>query len=312
MLQLNEPGMFPAKIDLSQCWGPDHTVVIGVAREGVGPNHIAFRKPAGFLSRRQVTLMAMDGNDNKLVARDGGKDSNGMWSCEWKHTFIDGRKLSNNEWVPFTVGSRLRFHPEKPPTSGYCVHLVYDDTDNTHGLDTVKFDTVQAWSAISRASQGTGTLLLSAPSDDGIAIIIRLDANAERLLGAETGELKEIEESCILNNLLPVGPTKEQLMSHVKDAIVYPGQAFYGVYDFGAGPVRLRLENRRINNQSALLGWLVPNEPIAPGKPHPSIGDWRTEIVVGAVQWAKDNPRLAVLVGIVVGIAIAVIRIFGD
>ncbi|MEM8610469.1 MAG: hypothetical protein AAGF93_00510 [Cyanobacteria bacterium P01_H01_bin.105] len=315
-LQINEPGVFATKIDLAGRWGPDHTVVIGVARGDMGPNHISFRKPTGFISRRQTTVMALNGNENKLVVRDGGKEPDGQWSQESKQTYLDGRKLSHNEWVAFPVGAILRFHPEKPSTAGYSVHLVWDDTDNTHGLDTVRLDSVRAWSAISQTSRGTGTMLLSAPGNDGVAIIIRLDSNAERLLGAESGELKEVQENCLLNNLLPAGKKKEQLGEHIEDAIIYPGQATYGFYDFGAGPVKLRLENRLINNQYALLGWLSPEQIGPKAKPDSgemvSKGSWQSEAAKGAIKWAREHPKLAAFIVTVVAIAVVVIKLMGN
>lgn len=315
-LQINEPGVFATKIDLAQRWGPDHTVVIGVARGDMGPNHISFRKPVGFISRRQTTIMALDGNENKLVVRDGGRQPDGGWSQESKHTYLDGRKLSHNEWVTFPVGAILRFHPEKPPTAGYSVHLVWDDTDNTHGLDTVRLDSVKAWNAISQASRGTGTMLLSAPGNDGVAVIIRLDSNAEKFLGAESGELKEVEENCLLNNLLPAGESKEKLGAHIRDTIIYPGQATYGVYDFGTGAMKLRLENRLINNQYALLGWLSPEQIGPKAKPSDADmvpkGSWQSEIAVGAVRWAREHPGLTTFVLIVAAVAMVVVKLMGD
>ncbi|MFG6101143.1 hypothetical protein U2F10_02745 [Leptothoe sp. EHU-05/26/07-4] len=323
-LRIFEPGLFPVEIDISKRWGADYTVVIGVSREGMGSNHIAFRKIITFLSRRQVTILAPEGDGSRLMVRDGGREKNGGWSATWKHTYLDGQALSHLKWTPFPVGARLRFHPEKPPTAGYAVQLLHEqDTDNTNGLDTIRLDAVQAWVAISRSAKGIGTMLLSSSGNEGIAFIIRLDANAEQLLGAEVGELKEIEESCILNNLLPIGPDKERLASHVQDAMVYPGQASYSEYDFGAGRVKLRLENRMINNQYALLGWLeilgegngqsrgnVKNKK--PQLSDPVVKDWKAEVARGLMSWAKDHPWLAAIVGAVLGIAIVVVRLAGD
>ena len=92
--------------------------------------------------------------------------------------------------------------------------------------------------------------------------------------------------------------------------MVYPGQAFQGEYDFGAGLVNLRLENRRINGEYALLGWITPEKP----KPRNLSlkKDWRNEAVTGVVQWAKDYPWLAAVVGVVVAVAIAIVRLIGD
>ena len=311
-LQIFEPGSFPTKVDLADRWGPDHTVVLGVSREGVPKNHISFRKAAGYLSRRQVTIWAMDGDESQLLVRDGGKEPDGQWSRAWKHTYLNDEQLSNTEWVPFRVGDRLRFHIEKPPVSQYSVSISVDTTDDTIGLDTIRFDTVQVWSAISRTTQAAGTMLLSAPGQDGIAVVLRLDSNAERLLGGEPGELKEIEEYLILNNMLPVGENKTRLAEQVRETLVYPGQGFKGQYDFGAGLVELRLENRLVGSQHALLGWLTPKQPLSTKEAHQLGKDWRTEAVAGLVQWTKDNPRLATIVGVVLGIAIVVIRVMGD
>ena len=261
-LQIFEPGLYPREIDLSHHWGPDdHMVTIGVAREGVSSGHIAFQNPATFLSRRQVSIMSINGDLSKLVVRDGGPEADGAWSQSWKHTYINGVELKNTEWRAFGLGDQLRFHIEKPQISEYRVRLIWNDTDNDGNAQTMSFDAVKAWTAISRASVGIGTLLLSVPRQDGIAIIIRLDAYAEMFLGADQGELKETQEKCILNNLVPVGPDETRLAKHVREAMVYPGQAFQGEYDFGAGLVNLRLENRRINGEYALLGWITPEKP---------------------------------------------------
>lgn len=309
-LQIHEPGSFATKVDLEHRWGEDDTIVIGVSREGVPKNHVSFRRAQNFLSRRQVTLWAIDGDTEKLAVRDGGRESDGSWSPVWKHTYLNSQKLSNKEWKSFGPGDRLRFHVEKPQCQQYAVQLALDTTNDTVGLDTVRFDTIQAWKAVSLVSDGVGTMLLSAPGQDGIAVVLRLDATAEELLGSEPGELKELEETLILNNLLPAGPIKAQLAEQIKDCIRYSGTPVRGRYDFGAGFVEVRLENRFINGQYALLGWVTMTKPRDVLVKGPS-EDWKKEGVKALANWALNHPRWATVIALVLITAVVVIKVFG-
>lgn len=296
-LQIIEPGSYPVKIDLSRRWGEDHTVIVGVAREEVPENHIAFRKAQGYLSRRQVTILAADGDPAKLMIRDGGMEPSGQWSREWKHTFINGVPLSHTDWRSFGLGDRIRFHTEKPQVAGYSLELAYDETNNTcTGAETISFDVVKVWESMSRATDDCGVLLLTAPNHDGTAIIQRLDDTAESILGAEPGELRETQERFIFNNLAAFGPDRKRLTEHISEAMVQ-NQAIVSNYLFGNNSVNLRLERRPVNGDMPLFGWVSLN--VKPSEAKTS-GDWRAD----AVKWAESHPWLAAGVSIVVAIAV--------
>ena len=296
-LQVTEPGSYPVKIDLAKRWGRDHTVIIGVARDEVPENHIAFRKAQGYLSRRQTTILALDGNPDKLMVRDGGMRPDGQWSREWKHTFINGVPLSHTDWRPLSLGDRIRFHIEKPQCAGYALELAYDKTDNTYtGSETINFDVVKVWESMSLATRDCGVLLLTVPHNDGIAVIQRLDETAEAILGAESGELIAAQERFAFNNLAAFGPERKRLTEHVSEAMVQ-SQALQGNYVFGGNDVNLRLERRPVNGDSPLFGWVTLNTTAKEKQNHQ---DWKS----AAVAWAGDHPWLAAGVSIVVAIAV--------
>lgn len=299
-LQISEPGSYPVNIDLARRLGPGHTVVIGVARGEPPKNHIAFRKGNGFLSRRQVTIMAVNGDLNKLLIRDGGKGDNELWSPKWKHTFINSVPLSHTDWRPFNLGDIVRFHPEKPMLSGYSLKIAFDSTDGTlSDAQTMSFDVIRVWESKSLATRGAGVLLLMVPHNDGSAIIQRLDETAERILGAEPGELIETQEHFIFNNLLPFGPERKRLTEHINEAMVQT-QSIQGVYTFGGNKVNLRLERQPVNGDMPLFGWVSLVE-----LPKKEPTDWRSDVV----QWANNHPLLATVAAIVVAISATVIKI---
>lgn len=302
-LQVTEPGSYPVKIDLEKRWGPDFTVVIGVARANTPDYHIAFRKANGFLSRRQVTVKAMNGDPNKLLIRDGGKGENEMWSPEWKHTFINDVPLSHTDWRSFNLGDRIRFHTEKPQLAGYSLQIAYDRTDNTlTGSQTISFDVVSVWESMSRANRDKGILLLSVPHNDGTAILQRIDRTGEAILGADDGELISAQEHLIFNNMVDFNQ-RRRLTEHISEAMVQT-QAIPGTYTFGENKVNLRLERRPVNGQMPLFGWVALETPAQVAKPTSS-GDWRRD----AVKWANDHPLIAGVVAVVVAVAIAVIKL---
>lgn len=305
LLEIVEPGLPKAKVDISKRLNEDGRITIGRSVDSDN-HHIALRKAPGVISRRHCTLEVRDTDGGLEVwIRDGaarGQD----WKPSNNKTYIGSRALTNwvelspEKWTQLFSGDVIRFcSPGNVEAGGFLARFLPESTEETlHGAMTCGADVVNVWRAASQVSDD-GVLFLRQIAEG--LLIVKADETAEAALGYQPGDLRASEGGVLLNSMIL---EREMLLGQANTALAQdpPTQGFYKSGDQQAF---ITMARRYIAGEYFLLAWIKP-----PEKPEIRSGvSTPTALAKLGSELLSKSPILFSLVVCLVAIAIIVITL---
>lgn len=299
-IEISEPGLQDARIDLTERVDPlTNRVTVG-RRNDLSTHHISLRNANSLISRIHCTLEIRDGGESLWVTDGSGvkPSGNGTYLSQangWK-------KLITGQWEPFRVGDSVAFcSPSSVKTNQFKIYYPFDTQGSTNsGEQTSSLGLTQICQAASRESNDGVICLI--PLETGGLSLEYSDSTAEKALGYQSEELRATEGNLLFESIIPnaIGQAKVALQQD---------PAVAGQYQIKGKTIDLTMARRLHEGRYFLMAWI--REVEQPKLPESAIsaGEWAWIGQLGALLLNKNPWLFALLMalGLVAVVAIALL-----